>query len=653
MTIIHPLESLIYDLFPDAEGDDQKLIDAARRYYAVGPYDPKVQISNGNLIVEIDDNTIIQQKARYDRVIAYCERGQFAQAKKDVIELIKESPQISEYHRILGQVLSEEGDQEAAIDALIDALRWNPKNEWGLLMMGNIFSKYKNDTETALKYYEAVLKVKPDDHITLNNIGANLMQNGQAKEAAVYFERAIAINGDYPNTHYALAFAAEMQGDYEKAFERSLIALEKNKRRDGLYSNSFHLAIDTASHLTKERDGKAIVDKYAKELYGKYGKAIKIEVDNEIPTAAKLEIAENYNRDYHLVKYKSAYPAVEHLMIHELVHLELAEDARAEGVNQLYVTKPHHKNSFFYSLEKEAIRLQKQGIPEKNIATFLTALFEGINRQNFNAPVDLFIEDIIYNRYPQLRPFQFLSLLALAQEGIEATTKPEIVKNMHPGMLSVSKTFNLVNALLFKDLFKVDLIADHKPTKSESDRAQTMYDEFLEYREDKGPGEEYEIVQHWGNDLKLDKFFELVPELEHRPRTVENVLEDIENDPFQINTTGPAEDRKMKQFIESHSSGEVNMAVCMFMVSAIQHYTKQPKEKVKETAFEIAMLGRTGIDPKKDNYSVPSLPGKKFSGYQMIAHFYVSWAIAIPEMLSQLGLPFDQEYKIAQQLANS
>ncbi|EOR93498.1 TPR repeat protein [Arcticibacter svalbardensis MN12-7] len=64
------------------------------------------------------------------------------------------------------------------------------------------------------------------------------------------------------------------------------------------------------------------------------------------------------------------------------------------------------------------------------------------------------------------------------------------------------------------------------------------------------------------------------------------------------------------------------------------------------------MLGRSGIDPKKDNYSVPSLNGRKFSGYQMIAYFYVSWAIAIPDMLSQIGLPFDQEYKIAKQLSN-
>ncbi|MFS2185667.1 tetratricopeptide repeat protein [Mucilaginibacter sp. Mucisp84] len=651
MTIIHSLESLLYDLFPEAEGNDDKLVEAAKRYYTVGAFEPKVTIVGGNLIVEINTHLIEQQKDRYDKVVALCERGQFKQAKKDVTQLIAEAPQVSEYHRILGQILSEEGDQEAAINALIDALRWNPKNEYGLLMMGNIFAKYKDDIDTALKYYDEVLKVNPDDHIALNNIGANLMQHGKAKEAANYFKRAIAINSDYPNTQYALALSADMLGDYQTAFDRAIIAIEKNRNKDALYGNSFGLAIEAAQKLTKTIDGKGIVDRYASELYGKYGKAIKIEADSSIPTAAKIEFAENHARDYHLVKYKPEYPAVEHLMLHELVHLELAEDARAAGVNMLYTAKEQHKAAFFRSLEREAQRLKKQGVPEKSISTFFTALFDGINRQNFNAPADLFIEDLIYSRYPSFRPFQFLSLLALAQESIEAVTKPEIVKNMEQGILSVSKIFNIINALHLKSLYKVDLTGDYKPTKAELDQAKTFYEEFGEYRNDKAPGEEYELVQHWGEDLKLDRYFALVSESEYRnPRSPESVLEQIERDPLGLTNIDPEEEQKMRQFIESHSTADINMAVCIYMVGAIEYFSGQPLDKVKETAFEIAMLGRGGIDPKGKNYTVASLKGKLFSGYQMIAYFYVSWALGIPDMVAQLGLPFQQEYALAQQL---
>ncbi len=650
MTIIHPLDSLLYNLFPEAKGDVGKLIEAAKRFYSFGPFEPQVSVKDGMLIVEVNTARIDQQKSRYDKVLSLCERGQFAQAKKDVQILINEAPQISEYHRIYGQILSEEGDQEGAIDALIDALRWNPKNEFALLMMGNIFARHKDDLETALKYYEEVLKVKPNDHFALNNIGANLMQYDRNKEANAYFKRAIAINSSYSNTHYALALTAEKQGNYEEAFQGALTALEKNSKKDQLYSNSFHLAIDAASKLSKTFDAKKVVETYAAELYGKYGKSIQIIQDNSIPTAAKIEFAENYKRDHHLVKYKPGYPSVEHLVMHELVHLELAEQAREKEVNQLYTAKQQHKNSFFYSLEKEATRMQKQGVPEKNISGYLNALFEGINRQIFNAPIDLFIEDILYNRYPELRPFQFLSLLALLQEGIEAVTKPEIVKNSPAGILSKSKIFNLVNALHFKNLFKVDLTTSHKPTNLELDQATTLYKEYEEYRQDKKPGEEYELVQHWAEDLKLDKYFELVPELKYRPKTVETVLEEIEQDPYGLNDVDPAKERQMKKFIESHSTGEVNMAVCMYMVSALEYFGKLSVNEVKAIAYEIAALGVNGINPKKDGYSVPLLPAKKMSGYQVLAYYYTSFALALPEMLGALAMPFDQEFNLAKQM---
>jgi hypothetical protein len=34
--------------------------------------------------------------------------------------------------------------------------------------------------------------------------------------------------------------------------------------------------------------------------------------------------------------------------------------------------------------------------------------------------------------------------------------------------------------------------------------------------------------------------------------------------------------------------------------------------------------------------------------HRMLAHYYVSWAIAMPDMVGQLQLPFDKEYATAQ-----
>ena len=476
------------------------------------------------------------------------------------------------------------------------------------------------------------------------------MQLGKTEEALKYFNKAIKVNPDYPNTHYALALVNEIEGDFQEAFKHALNAIEVNPKKDGLYGNSFKMAIESAQKLTQSIDGKNIVEKFAAQLENSCGKTIKVEIDDVIPTAAKIEFAENYNRNYHLVKYKSSYPAVEHLVIHELIHLELASEARKAEENQLFITNQSYKSKFFHALEKFAEDLHKKGITEKNIANYLQALFDGINRQVYNTPIDLFIEDRIYNRFPKLRPFQFLSLFAMMQEGIQATTKPEIVKNTPKNILSKSKIFNLINAMHFKTLYKVDLVQDHNPSKLELNQANELYSEFLEYREDKAPGEEYELVQHWGEDLKLDSYFELVPEDKHRRKTIDDVISEIENDPYGLEIRDPSQERKMKKFLDSHASTELNHAVAMYMVGALEFFKPMEQPKVKELAFEFATLGMSGIDPKKDGYSIPSIKNKKLTGYQALSYYYVSWALAIPEMLAQLQMPFDKEYELAQQM---
>ena len=465
--------------------------------------------------------------------------------------------------------------------------------------------------------------------------------------------KAIKINPNYPNTHYALGLVAEKQKNYELAFEHALNAIKVNTYKDGLYGNSFKLAIESAQILTsyKERT-KGIIEYFIGKLEDECGKKIRIEIADDIPTAAKIELAENYDRDYHLVRYNSKYPAIEHLVMHELMHLELVIEAREASNNHLFISNQSLKSHFFHSLEKFISSLNKKGISDQSIANYVEALYDGMNRQTFNTPIDLFIEDRIYANFQKLRPVQFLSLLSLIQEGIEATTKTEIVKNSPSQILSKSKIYNLVNALHFKELYEVDLTYDHKPTKIELSKAIELYDEFKEYRTDKQPGEEYELVQHWAEALDLDSFFELVPEDKFRSKTIDQVLSDIENDPFDLNTIDLSKERKMKKFLDGHTDKELNIAVVMYMVGALKYFENMQKPKIKEIAFELATLGMSGIDPNKDGYIVPSIENESFTGYRALSYYYVSWALSAPEMLEQLQMPFDKEYAMAKQLYN-
>lgn len=67
--------------------------------------------------------------------------------------------------------------------------------------------------------------------------------------------------------------------------------------------------------------------------------------------------------------------------------------------------------------------------------------------------------------------------------------------------------------------------------------------------------------------------------------------------------------------------------------------------------FEIAMLGRTGIDTDKPGktYSLNTIPGKKFTGRHLLAYMYAAFQVIDPNV--DVGLDFEEEYEQAKKLA--
>ena len=651
MQIIHKIDYFLFTLFPETGGGNDQIISALEKYYTYGPYKPKVIIEDGWVKIEIDTSTIISQDSDFRKTVALCEKGKYSEAKPILIKLIENNPTNSEYYRIMGQILSDEGEQEEAINNLIDSLRWDSKNGWALLMMGNIFAKFQNDIPTAMKYYDQALIANPNDNITINNIGANLMQQGKLEEAKKYFMEAIKIDNKYPNTHFALGMISEMENDLHSAFYSTIQAIKLNKNKDVLYQNSVRQTFEIAKKIIETDIGKKIFQKYRHKLESEGGTEIDIIEDSEIPTAAKFEFAENYNRPKHIIRFKPSYPAVEHLIMHELVHLDFVIEARKVELNQLFISTQNHKADFIKGLEIAIKKLNKKGFSEDSIATYCSSLFDGITRQVYNTPIDLFIENYLYNEFAEFRPYQFLSLYAMVQEGLKAVTDKKIVELSPKNIISKSKIYNIVSTIQFKDLFGFDFVKDFHATPIELKQANDFYEEYLQYKDDKEPAEEYELVIHWAEDLKLDKFFELEGENQYRKRSnIDTFMSSLEEDPLGIEERDPIKEREMKRFQKGQEEIGTNMAVVMFMVDALQYFNGKSKEEIKKIAFEIAMFGTQGYSPDKKDYKINSIPKKTFSGYHILAYYYVSWSLAIPEMVSQLNLPYDKEYKLAKSM---
>lgn len=650
MQFNHKIDNFLFTIFPHLkEADNETIISALIGYYTYGPYKPKVTINNDTVTIDVDTPAILTQEADYKKVVSLCEKGRYNEAKPILRKLIEKNPSNSEYHRIMGQVLSDEGDQEEAINYLIDALRWDSKNGWALLMMGNIFAKYKADIPTAIKYYDQALVANTKDNISLTNIGYVLMQQGKYEDAKKYLWEALKINSDYPNAHLTLGIIADKEDDLGSAFFSTVQAIRLSNTKDVIYQNAVKQAFQLANRLIASGVGKKIFREYRHKLEFDGGTEVDIVAKSNIPTAARIEFAEIYNRTKHIIRHKPDYPAVEHLIMHELVHLDFVIQARKEELNQLFTATQQHRNDFIKGLDQNIKRLKKMNIPLEAIDKYCTSLFDGMNLQAFNTPIDLFIETFLYNDFVELRPYQFLSLYTLVQQGLKAVTDKKTVDISPADILSKSKVYNIVNALHFKHLFGIDLIKDFQATQAELKQANGFYDEYLQYKDDKEPGEEYELVLHWAEDLNLDKNFELVDEKEYRTKRtdIDNLLSSIEKDPYDIDTKSPYKEREMEKFQKSQEKVGTNMAVAMFMVDALKYFDKMPEEEIKKIAFEIATNGTQGYRPDKSDYRISFIPGKLFSGYHILAYYYVSWMLVLPNMVPQLQLPFDEEYKLA------
>lgn len=57
------------------------------------------------------------------------------------------------------------------------------------------------------------------------------------------------------------------------------------------------------------------------------------------------------------------------------------------------------------------------------------------------------------------------------------------------------------------------------------------------------------------------------------------------------------------------------------------------------------------IDLNKKDYIISIINGKRFSGNQVLAFYYVSWALAIQEQVQHLALDFGKEFEMAKNLS--
>lgn len=646
MEIIYSLKDELFDAKTPEE-----LKKALEEYFSIHGVKPQVEIlEDGMVRVTTDDGKIERLENDFQRAMVYCNKHQYDKAQPILEGLTRQNPTFSEAWRVLAQIhWLNDGDLEKAQDELIEALRCEPRNIWALILMGNLLSKGKNDAQSAESYYRRVLEYYPDNAIAINNVAGVYMEREDYEAAIPLFEQALSKDKKYVNSYYGLGLCHYKLGNYERGFEvchEGVLQSVERPENPGLRQELLKLFLTIAGELAKKTNYMHVWLGIRDELEAVDGKKIEFIEDKHLSVSALMEYSVIHAKDHHVLRYNSEKPYVDHLFIHELMHLRMAQKATKAGRGKALVETAETRKHFNERFGRVIRKLHPQ-ISGQEIEDIVRQLHRGLGQQLLSGPLDLFVEQLMYDRYAVVRPIQLLSLFHQEQENIKSVRVGEKSGAFPAEIVRANKLMNICTSMHFKELYGIDLINEYHPTKAELDQAKDLFDEFKAYRRTYNDGDEYEMMEYFTESLNMQDIVECADERE--AADIISQEDDIMAPQEGIGPTYEEIKEKNADFAENHPDGgdpTETMMMSMYMLGAMEYFDTQDKSRVQMIAMEIATVGQTGINPK-GKYSIPAIPDKEFGGYEFLAYYYVSFARAFPSVLHKLGLPFKTAYEQA------
>ena len=510
---------------------------------------------------------------KLQQALELCNRQDFDQAEELLQQFLKDEPENSEAWRVLAQVhWIHMGKSEQAYDELIEALRCNPQNLWALILMGNLLSKEHKDSEHAMNYFDKVLEYYPDNALAINNIGGVLLQQEEFEKAIPYFERSISLDETNANYHYGLVLCYYKLGKLKEAFETCHQGLLKSKdkpenpnAREQLSKLFLNVARDYAKTINVINVWTGIKD----ELEEVDHIPIRFVEDKNLDLYAKMEYALTHGKNEHVIRYNPDKQFVDHMFIHEMMHLKMGQKATIANKGKVVVGTKNTKSAFYRRYLKY-MRKTLKNISSSDLDQLMHKLADSLNYQLMNCPLDLFVEHIIFTTYKQVRPLQLVSLFHTEVDNINTAQNAFKDGYFPPEIAKANKVMNMVTSLHFKEMYGIDLISNYRPTKFELDLAKDLYDEFKAYLRTYQDGDEYEMMEYFVEALKMEDLIELQDEMVYA-----NARKSVSYDTQEETLSDEDVDVENARFALEHQDGAdetETQLMAMYMLGAMEKF---------------------------------------------------------------------------------
>jgi hypothetical protein len=506
-------------------------------------------------------------------------------------------------------------------------------------VLANLYIREKSDKETGEKFLRKALEIAPNDAWALNSLASVTFEHGKTDEAISLFEHAIQSNPEFANAYYgeAIVYHDLQQPDKSLATLERLFAHAKmqDARSKPVYDGARQLFGKLQVDLAQRNESETfkLVQNYKAEMEKLSGYPIRIQEEKfESKIGATVQMAWKHNRDFHLVKIRADYPPplVNHLESHELTHLKLESEARKVGKNLFFATTAKTRDTAIRSFAGDIRRWEKAGYSEQKITGLTLTLVNGLCEFLFNCPLDMLIERHLRDTFKLLQPAQFLSVRLMANEAWQTSSKPEIRQFTPRKILLASLALNGAYALSLDDLFRgaSDLAAPYRQEETFG-LSQKLWQHWQRRAKNLGTGDEYRLVDEFADMIGLRDWYEWRPDPGYHETTAE---------PLKEGTTNPA-------LLTAKQPAAV-----FYFLDAFKRFDAMTPEQVRDVAFEIALLGRNGLDyaAPDEKYELRALPDRKFSGLHLMCLMFAGFKRVAPEQ--DVGMDLNDPFLTALQL---
>ncbi|MCQ2195703.1 MAG: tetratricopeptide repeat protein [Paludibacteraceae bacterium] len=428
-------------------------------------------------------------------------------------DIINEAPNYMEAYLDLAQIHFTQGEKDKAKDICVKAITLDKDNTDIRLLLGIILKDEKQFDE-ALTHFAKVIEMMPQDIIALNNAAAIFAHQGNLDKAIECFDRAIQSDPTFLNTYLNKAFFLLNAKKHQETFDTLLEGLKNHVESPETihtYQEASLLLVKTSKEVRKSGSFKELIDKLAKEIEKKFKTKIVLEEGKLNYLAAGLAKGNSTDAS-HTIRYNPEMANYEHAIVHELIGLKMELEAGAEK-NMISHTTPEQQAAFNAKYRK-VISRTLSSLSNEEVDNILNNLCKGITIQCTRCPIDLLIEDKIFNEYPEMRPMQLMSLLNLDRISIKSNEEMQNSGTLPKEFISTCRIMNMASSLLLKELFGIETISNHSTSNVEKKQAKDLFDMFKEYRSNCAPGEEFDLLLDFADYLGISNYLTLTSEKE-------------------------------------------------------------------------------------------------------------------------------------------